>query len=90
MDVLPEPLRHDAAESIGGTYAVLAQAGPAAARLQQAASDAFVHAMHVTALGAAAAALLGSVVVWAWLPGRRKSGDQAEVGQRAPADAGAR
>jgi EmrB/QacA subfamily drug resistance transporter len=90
VDVLPESLRHDAAESIGGTYAVLAQAGPAAARLQQAASDAFVHAMHVTALGAAAAALLGSVVVWIWLPGRRKAGDRAEVGQRAPVDAGAR
>ncbi len=85
VDVLPEGLRHDAAESIGGTYAVLGAAGPAADRLQQAASDAFVHAMHVTALAAALVALLGSVIVWVFLPGRRKAGDTAETGQTGPA-----
>ena len=81
VDVLPEGLRHDAAESIGGTYAALGAAGPAARELQQAASDAFVHAMHVTALGAAVVAMLGSVVVWVWLPGKRAAGDTAETGQ---------
>jgi MFS transporter, DHA2 family, multidrug resistance protein len=82
VDVLPEALRHDAAESIGGTYAVLGAAGPGAARLQEAAADAYVSAMHVTALCAALVALLGSVVVWVWLPGRRASGDTVETGQR--------
>lgn len=81
VDVLPEALRHDAAESIGGTYAALGAAGPRAAALQQAASDAFVHAMHVTALGAGLVALLGSVVVWVWLPGRGRAGSEAETGQ---------
>ena len=90
VDVLPEAVRHAAAESIGSTYAVLGQAGPAAAQLRQAASDAFVHAMHVTALSAAAVALLGSVVVWVFLPGRRKAGNQAETGQREQATVASR
>lgn len=85
VDVLPESLRHEAAESIGGTYATLGAAGPAADQLRQAASDAFVHAMHVTALGAALVALLGSAVVWVWLPGRRATGNTAETGQSGPA-----
>ena len=93
VDVLPAGLRHDAAESIGGTYQGL-EAAAAGVRsgqlprdvlaslpgLQQAASDAFVHAMHVTALCAAVAALLGSFVVWMWLPGRRASGGSVETG----------
>jgi predicted MFS family arabinose efflux permease len=83
VDVLPEAARHDAAESIGGTLTAIGQIATAAQSgqlprqvlaqlpgLQQAATDAFVHAMHVTALGAAAAALLGSAVVWLFLPGR--------------------
>ena len=93
VDVLPAGLRHEAAESIGGTYqgleaTVLAVRSGQAPRdvldalpgLQQAASDAFVHAMHVTALCAAFAALLGSAVVWIWLPGRRRSGGSVETG----------
>ncbi len=81
VDVLPEALRKDAAESIGGTYAALGSAGPRAAALQQAASDAFVHAMHVTALCAVAVVLLGSAVVWVFLPGRRANGGSVETGQ---------
>jgi len=91
VDVLPEALRHDAAESIGGTYAALGAAGPAAGELQRAATDAFVSAMHATALGAALVTLLGSVVVWAYLPGRRAAGGAVETGeQREPQAAGAR
>jgi DHA2 family multidrug resistance protein-like MFS transporter len=81
VDVLPAAARHDAAESIGGTYAALGAAGPAAGRLQQAASDAFVHAMHVTALCAVVVVLMGSAVVWLYLPGRRAGGGSVETGQ---------
>jgi len=97
VDVLPAAARHDAAESIGGTLSAIGQAAAGArtgavptevlARLpglQQAATDAFVHAMHVTAWGAALAALAGSLVVWIFLPGRRKVGDAVEVGGREP------
>jgi hypothetical protein len=97
VEVLPAAARHDAAESIGGTFSAIGQAAAGArtgavptevlARLpglQQAATDAFVHAMHVTAWGAALAALAGSLVVWIFLPGRRKVGDAVEVGGREP------
>jgi MFS transporter, DHA2 family, multidrug resistance protein len=91
VNVLPAGLRGDAAESIGGTLAALGAAGPRAGALQQAANDAFVHAMHVTALCAVVAVLLGSAVVWLFLPGRRASGGSVETGQSeipaaAPAD----
>ena len=82
VDVLPAGLRQDAAESIGGTLAALGAAGPRAGALQQAANDAFVHAMHVTALCAVLAVLLGSAVVWLYLPGHRASGGSVETGQR--------
>jgi DHA2 family multidrug resistance protein-like MFS transporter len=81
VNVLPSALRTDAAESIGGTLAALGSAGPRAGALQQAANEAFVHAMHVTALCAVAAVLLGSAVVWLFLPGRRASGGSVETGQ---------
>jgi DHA2 family integral membrane protein (MFS transporter) len=81
VNALPPGLRPDAAESIGGTLAALGAAGPRAGALQQAANDAFVHAMHVTALCAVFAVLLGSAVVWLFLPGRRASGGSVETGQ---------
>jgi DHA2 family multidrug resistance protein-like MFS transporter len=93
VDVLPEAARHDAAESIGGTFQAIGAAAEGVRNgqvpqqvlaqlpgLQQAANDAFVHAMHVTALCAAAVALIGSLVVWVWLPGRRRSGGSVETG----------
>jgi EmrB/QacA subfamily drug resistance transporter len=81
VDVLPAGLRQDAAESIGGTYAALGAAGPRADALAAAARAAFVHAMHVTAVCAIVALLLGSAVVWVFLPGRRASGGSVETGQ---------
>ena len=86
VEVLPEALRHDAAESIGGTYAALGAAGPAAAQLQAAAVTAFVDAMHVTALCAAGVALIGSAIVWVWLPGRNAGGPSVETGQQQEAE----
>jgi len=36
----------------------------------QPANDAFIHAMHITAIGSAAVALAGAIVVLAFLPGK--------------------
>jgi hypothetical protein len=42
----------------------------AAARLVEPAREAFVAAMHLTAIGTAAAALIAAAIVFMWLPGR--------------------
>jgi EmrB/QacA subfamily drug resistance transporter len=67
---LPPGLRSAAAESIASTYAVAARLGPAGDRLLGPANDAFVHAMHLTAVISAAVALIGVLVVLRWLPRR--------------------
>ena len=83
-DALPAQVRgRDAAESIGGTMEAIGRtaAGVASGQLprsalaglgqvRSAASEAFVHAMHVTAVGAAVADLVGAMVVLAFLPKR--------------------
>ncbi len=68
---LPPAARAAGAESIGGLQAV-AERLPVGARgpLLSAARGAFIDAMHATALGSALVALLGTVVVAIWLPGR--------------------
>jgi len=79
LSVLPLPAaaREAAATSVQATDALLDRLGPAAQALRQPAYDAFVAAMHVTALGSAAVALLGLVVVGRFLPGRRPAGQPA-------------
>jgi MFS transporter, DHA2 family, multidrug resistance protein len=67
---LPAPARAAARESISGTYGVASRLGPAGADLVATANRTFVHAMHYAAWGSALAALIGFVVVLAWLPGR--------------------
>ncbi|MFG2141375.1 DHA2 family efflux MFS transporter permease subunit [Streptomyces sp. NPDC048650] len=67
---VPAPARHAAGESVEATLALARQLGPAGQDLIAAARNAFVHAMHVTALGSAATAVVGAVVVAAFLPGR--------------------
>ncbi|WP_399091848.1 MFS transporter [Streptomyces sp. BBFR2] len=62
--------RHAAGESIEATLGVAARLGPAGRPLATAAQDAFIHAMHLTALLSSAIALTGAVVVAAFLPGR--------------------
>ena len=60
-----------AAESIGGTVLAAGRLSQATRDpLLAAAQEAFVSAMHVTAVGSAAVALLGALIVARWLPGR--------------------
>jgi EmrB/QacA subfamily drug resistance transporter len=81
VDVLPAEVRAEARQSIVGTLeairGVQADGDPeavrAAAELIQPAREAFVAAMHLTAVGTAAATLLAAGIVLVWLPGRRRS-----------------
>ncbi|MEU8540788.1 MFS transporter [Streptomyces sp. NPDC048717] len=85
---LPAGLRETAGESIEATLGVAAKIGPAGRDLVAPAYDAFLDAMHVTALGSAAVAVLGAIVVALFLPGRAPAGaapDAAVPGARAEA-----
>jgi EmrB/QacA subfamily drug resistance transporter len=81
LDGLPAQLRDQAAESIVATLETVrrvvdgadADTARAAGAVVAPARDAFVSAMHVTAVGTAATALVATVVVLIWLPGRRRS-----------------
>ncbi|MGV9286084.1 MFS transporter [Streptomyces sp. NPDC003719] len=70
LDRVPADLRHTAGESIEATLGVAAKLGPRGEALVGPAHDAFLHAMHVTALWGAGVAVLGVVVVALFLPGR--------------------
>ncbi|MEG8275851.1 MFS transporter [Streptomyces sp. AHA2] len=69
---LPPGLRHTAGESIEATLGVAAKLGPEGRALVAPAHDAFLHAMHVTALWGAGMVVLGAVVVALFLPGGRR------------------
>jgi DHA2 family multidrug resistance protein-like MFS transporter len=95
-DALPAPARgSDVAESIGGTLSALERTVDGVAHgefprrvlsavpgVRQAANDAFVSAMHTTALGAALAVLAGSLVVLVFLPGRQRMDDHHAAEQQ--------
>jgi EmrB/QacA subfamily drug resistance transporter len=70
LGLLPPAARDAAAQSIEGTLGAVAQSGRAARALVQPANDAFIHAMHITALASAGVALIGMVVVLVFLPGK--------------------
>lgn len=70
---VPAAARDVAGESIEATLGVAAKLGPAGKPLVAAANEAFISAMHVTALGSAAVALIGAVVVGLFLPGRQQA-----------------
>ncbi|MFJ8763683.1 MFS transporter [Streptomyces clavifer] len=72
---VPAAARDVAGESIEATLGVAARMGPEGRPLVTAANDAFISAMHVTALGSAAVALIGAVVVGLFLPGRQRLPD---------------
>jgi hypothetical protein len=79
LDALPAGVRQQASESVVATLETVRRiaAGPdadaarAATGVVDAAKEAFVSAMHTTAIFTAACALVAAVVVLAWLPGRR-------------------
>ncbi|MFI9173182.1 MFS transporter [Streptomyces lincolnensis] len=70
LGLVPADLRHTAGESIEATLGVAAKLGPRGQDLVGPANDAFLHAMHVTALWGAGVAVLGAIVVARYLPGR--------------------
>ncbi|WP_199815438.1 MFS transporter [Streptomyces griseus] len=70
LGALPPGLRETAGESIEATLGVAEKLGPRGQALVDPANDAFLHAMHVTALGGVAVAVVGAVVVALFLPGR--------------------
>ncbi|MEV0224205.1 MFS transporter [Streptomyces sp. NPDC050704] len=83
-DKLPAAARHTAGESIESTLGYAAKLGAKGDALVGPANDAFLHAMHVTALCGAGVALVGTVVVALFLPGRtpapaEKAGEDAEL-----------
>ncbi|WP_344963744.1 MFS transporter [Streptomyces thioluteus] len=86
LDAVPglsDAARHAAGESIEGTLAVAEKLGPAGQGLVGPANDAFLHAMHVTALGATAVAVLGALVVGIFLPGRGAAAGAPGAGRAA-------
>ncbi|NUP22014.1 MAG: MFS transporter [Streptomyces sp.] len=78
LTVLPEGVRHTAGESVEATLGVAARLGPQGEALVRPAHDAFLHAMHVTALWGAGVAVLGAVVVALFLPGRPTEPQEGE------------
>ncbi|MFE7569919.1 MFS transporter [Streptomyces sp. NPDC057539] len=70
LGAVPAGARDAAGESIEATIGVAEKMGPAGRPLISSAYDAFLDAMHVTALGSAAVALIGAAVVALFLPGR--------------------
>jgi EmrB/QacA subfamily drug resistance transporter len=81
-DVLPAEVRAEASQSIVATLEAVRgvqasgddDAARAAAGIVEPAREAFVSAMHVTAVFTAVAALVAAGVVLVWLPGRRRDG----------------
>ncbi|GAA3805477.1 MFS transporter [Streptomyces phyllanthi] len=69
-DSLPPAARHEAGESIEATLGFAAKLGREGEALIGPAHDAFLHAMHVTALCGTGVALFGAVVVALFLPGK--------------------
>jgi len=85
---LAEPLRRAMEKSIEATQAIVGQAHLPSSILGNA-NTAFVHAMHLTALCSAGVGLLGAIVAFTFLPGRRPAGivvgDTALAGNSASA-----
>jgi hypothetical protein len=87
VDGLPAGARDEAGESIVATLGAVqqAQGGDAevarsAAAVVGPAQEAFVGAMHLTALGTAAAALVATTVVLIWMPGRERTRARTPMG----------
>src|SRR5882757_7675246 len=70
LGVLPASARQSAGESIESTLGVAQQLGVKGQVLVQPANDAFMHAMHITAVASAGVALFGALIVLIFLPAR--------------------
>ncbi|MFG2724905.1 DHA2 family efflux MFS transporter permease subunit [Streptomyces canus] len=81
LGAVPAGVRHTAGESIEATLGVAAKLGPRGDALVGPANDAFLHAMHVTALCGAGVALIGALVVALFLPGRPAEPQQGQEEQ---------
>ncbi|MFG2792071.1 MFS transporter [Streptomyces sp. NPDC048419] len=81
LNLLPKGLRETAGESIEATLGVAAKLGPQGKGLITPANDAFLHAMHVTALCGTGVALLGALVVFLFLPGKPAAPQKGEEQQ---------
>lgn len=81
LGLLPPGLRDTAAESIEATLGVATKLGPRGKALVTPANDAFLHAMHVTALCGTVVALLGAVVAFWFLPGKPPARQKGEEHQ---------
>ncbi|MGW3357265.1 MFS transporter [Streptomyces bungoensis] len=78
LGALPPALRDTAGESIEATLGIAQKLGPQGKALVTPANDAFLHAMHVTALCGTGIALVGAVVVALFLPGRPPAGQEGK------------
>ena len=87
LGILPASDRHAAGESVQATLALAEKLGPAGRALVQPANDAFIHAMHITAIGSAAVALAGAVVVLVFLPGKDAVAPDGDAAKRQAAGA---
>ncbi|MFE1952311.1 MULTISPECIES: DHA2 family efflux MFS transporter permease subunit [Streptomyces] len=88
LGLLPPGLRDAAGGSIEATLGVAEKLGPRGEALIGPANDAFLHAMHVTALWGAGVALVSAVVTGLFLPGRPPAAPQGQSGE--PEKVGAR
>jgi len=71
LGLIPAQYRHSAGESIEATLGAAEHFGPKGKALVAPANDAFLHAMHTTALWGAGVALIGALVVALYLPGKQ-------------------
>ncbi|NUO42319.1 MAG: MFS transporter, partial [Streptomyces sp.] len=81
LGLLPAGARHTAGESIEATLGVAEKLGPKGAGLVGPAHDAFLHAMHITALWGAGVAVVGAVVVAVFLPGKPPTDEKDAQGR---------
>ncbi|WP_299530745.1 MFS transporter [uncultured Streptomyces sp.] len=88
LGAVPAGARDVAGESIEATLGVAAKLGPAGKPLAAAANDAFLGAMHLTAVTSAGVALIGAVVVALFLPGRAPAPDAPAGREASPEPAG--
>ncbi|RAY13183.1 MFS transporter [Actinomadura craniellae] len=85
LAALPPGARATATESIEGTLAVASRLGAAGNRLIEPAHAAFLDGMHAAALGSAAVAFIGVLVVLRWMPGRARAAEDTLIEDREPA-----